>query len=267
MKLTVVGMSGSYAGPESPASSYLVQATDADGKVWSVVLDMGSGAFGALQRHIDPFAVDAIALSHLHPDHCSDLSGFYVYYKYHPDKGTEFTDRGPIPVFAPTDAGERICRAYGLPEGETMEKELAHSRWECRAQVEVGPFQIQAVTVNHPVEAYGFRITGPSEFDPNKQVVLAYSGDTDVCEGLDVVAKDADLFLCEAAFVEGRDDGIQNMHLTGKRAGEVARDAGSKHLVLTHIPSWNDPEVTLAEAKSVYFGQLSVAAPDQTYAI
>lgn len=265
MKLTIVGMAGSYAGPQSPASSYLVQASDNDGRQWSILLDMGSGAFGALQRYVDPFDIDAVALSHLHPDHCSDLSGFYVYYKYHPEKGTEISGRPPIPVFAPSDAGERICRAYGLPDGDTMEGQFAHSRWECSAQVSVGPFEIQAITVNHPVEAYGFRITGPSHEDPTKKVVLAYSGDTDMCPGLDQVAKDADLFLCEAAFVEGRDDGIENIHLTGKRAGQVSEKARSKHLILTHIPSWNDPGATEAEAKETYTGPISIAAPGQTY--
>ena len=265
MKLTIIGMAGSYAGPASPASSYLVQATDGDGRQWSIVLDIGSGAFGALQGYIDPFDVDAIALTHLHPDHCSDLSGYYVYYKYHPELGTEFSDRGSIPIFAPTDAGDRFCRAYGLADGETMEGQFAHHRWECSAHVEVGPFQIQAITVNHPVEAYGFRVTGPSSVDPTKRVVLAYSGDTDECDGLDQIAAGADLFLCEAAFVEGRDDAIADMHLTGLRAGQVATRAGAKELVLTHIPAWNDPAVSEAEARSAYAGPLSVAASGATY--
>lgn len=267
MKLTIVGMAGSYAGPQSPASCYLVQAKDHDGKEWSLVLDMGSGAFGALQRYIDPFEIDAVALSHLHPDHCSDLSGFYVYYKYHPDFGTEFSARGPIPVLAPTDAGERICRAYGLPDGETMEGQFTHLRWECSAHVDLGPFQIQAIEVNHPVEAYGFRITGPSEHDPSRRVVLAYSGDTDVCSGINQIAQDSDLFLCEAAFIEGRDDGIEDMHLTGKRAGKIAAQTDTKHLVLTHIPSWNDPEVSRREAADEFAGELSIAVPGQTYLI
>ena len=69
MRLTVVGCSGSVPGPDSAASSYLVEQ---DG--FRLLLDLGSGAFGALQRHLDPAEVDAVVLSHLHPDHCFDLA-------------------------------------------------------------------------------------------------------------------------------------------------------------------------------------------------
>lgn len=265
MKLTIVGMSGSYAGPKSPASCYLVQATDENARVWSLVLDLGSGAFGALQNYVDPFDVDGVAISHLHPDHCSDLSGYYVYYKYHPVKGTEFSDRGPIPIYAPGGARERFSIAYGLDNGETMENQFAHVKWSCGTRVEVGPFQLEAFEVNHPVEAYGFRITGPSESDPTKRVTLGYSGDTDDCPGVRSIADHADLFLCEAAFVEGRDDGIPDMHLTGRRAAIVARESGAKRLVLTHIPAWNDSTITLDETKNEYSGPISLAEPGAVY--
>ena len=54
MRLTVVGCSGSYPGPDSPASCYLLEADDADGRTWRVLLDLGNGALGALQRYVDP---------------------------------------------------------------------------------------------------------------------------------------------------------------------------------------------------------------------
>ena len=53
MRLTIVGCSGSFAGPASPASSYLVRA-EHDGRDYNLLLDLGSGALGALQRHLDP---------------------------------------------------------------------------------------------------------------------------------------------------------------------------------------------------------------------
>ena len=87
MRLTVVGCSGSYPGPDSPASCYLLEAEHDDGtgsRTWRVLLDLGSGALGALQRYADPLAVDAVLLSHLHADHCLDLCGYYVLRKYHP---------------------------------------------------------------------------------------------------------------------------------------------------------------------------------------
>lgn len=267
MKLTVVGMSGSYPGPTSPASSYLVQAHDADGRLWSLVMDLGSGAFGALQHHVDPFDVDGILISHLHPDHCSDLSGYYVYYKYHPTKGTQYTDRSPIPSYAPGGAANRFADAYGLDEGDSMEEQFRHFLLKDSLQTTIGPFEIETYAVNHPVEAYGFRVTGPSEFDPTHRVVLGYSGDTDDCEGVRKIAHEADLFLCEAAFIDGRDDDIPSMHLTGRRAGVIAREEHSKKLVLTHIPPWNDAMMSYYEAQRQFSGDIAIAAPSATYSI
>lgn len=265
MKLTVVGMSGSFAGPQSPASSYLVQANDADGRVWSVLMDLGSGAFGALQNYVDPFDIDAILVSHLHPDHCSDLSGYYVYYKYHPLLGTQYTDRAAIPVFAPENANARFALAYGLDEGESMDEQFEHLKLSCGQKTSVGPFEIEAFEVNHPVEAYGFRVTGPSQFDPSQRVTIGYSGDTDECEGVRKIARNADLFLSEAAFVEGRDDDVPSMHLTGKRAGIIASQEGAKRLVLTHIPPWNDPNVTYYEARDEFDGTIEIARASAVY--
>ena len=95
MKLTVVGCSGSFPGPDSPASCYLLEQ-EHEGRTWRVLMDLGSGAFGVLQRYVDPLDVDAVLLSHLHADHCLDLCGFYVMRKYHPS--------GPpprLPVWGP----------------------------------------------------------------------------------------------------------------------------------------------------------------------
>ena len=84
MKLTVVGCSGSFAGPGSMASCYLLEA-DHGGRTWRILLDLGSGALGTVQRFIDPLEIDAVLFTHLHPDHFFDISGLYVLWKYHPD--------------------------------------------------------------------------------------------------------------------------------------------------------------------------------------
>ncbi|MDT4924242.1 MAG: hypothetical protein QOG01_1955, partial [Pseudonocardiales bacterium] len=69
MKVTVLGCSGSVPGPDSAASGYLIEAEG-----YRLLLDLGHGAFGALQRYVQPTDVDAIVISHLHPDHCIDLT-------------------------------------------------------------------------------------------------------------------------------------------------------------------------------------------------
>lgn len=265
MRLTAVGCRGSVPGPDSPASSYLVEAEDADGRTWRLLLDLGSGALGSLQRVVDPFALDAVLVTHLHPDHFIDLCPLYVYLRYHPRDGFAVTGgKRPVVVRGPGDLEERLGSAYGLAADETMrcvfDIQTHTPTWS------LGPFTVEVVPVDHPVEAYGLRVHGPSEHDPDRQVVLAYSGDTDECPGAVDVARDADLFLCEAAFVEGRDE-PRGVHLTGLRAGRVAQEAGAKQLVLTHLPPWNEDAVALAEARTAYTGPITVCEPLGVYRV
>ncbi|MCE1180629.1 MAG: MBL fold metallo-hydrolase [Micrococcales bacterium] len=256
MRLTIVGCSGSFAGPESPASSYLVRADDSDGRTWSVVLDLGNGSLGALQRHVRPAELDAVLISHLHPDHCIDLTGLYVVRKYGPTG--ECLDR--LPVHGPAGTAEQLAAAYHGVGPEGMVAEFDFHTLADREPIVIGPFTITPVAVNHPVEAYGFRVEAEGS-------VLAYSGDTDACEALTPLFTGADLVLTDSAFVDGRDD-IEGIHLSGSRAAQAAVDAGGvRRLMLTHIPAWNDPEVCRAQAAAVWPGEVELARPDATYEI
>ncbi|MFZ5871025.1 MAG: MBL fold metallo-hydrolase [Actinomycetota bacterium] len=255
MRLTVVGCSGSFPGPESPASSYLVTADDDAGRTWRVVLDLGNGALGPLQRHARLVDVDAVLVSHLHPDHFLDLCGFYVALKYDPDGEAP----GRLPVWGPPGTSARLAEAYGRPEGSGMGAQLDVRVWADGEPVRVGPFTVTPRRVLHPVEAYGVRVEAPGA-DGGRRV-LAYTGDTDDCPALDELAADADLLLAEAAFHEGRDE-VRGIHLTGRRAGEVATRARARRLVLTHLPPWNDADRALAEARQTYAGPIELARPD-----
>jgi ribonuclease BN (tRNA processing enzyme) len=244
-----VGCAGSFPGPESPASCYLLTA-ERGGRTWRVVMDLGSGALGALQRHTDPMTLDAVLLSHLHPDHCMDLTGLHVMRTHHPS--------GPagalLPVHAPAGAAERLARAHGVTVATTVEDCYAFTDLHCRAELTVGPFRVTPFRVDHPVEAYGFRVECGGS-------TLAFTGDTDSCPELLPLMADADLVLADSAFVEGRDHG-RGVHLTGRRAAEAALAAGGvQRLMLTHIPSWNDPEVCRAQAAQVWPGEVELARP------
>ncbi|PFG42580.1 ribonuclease BN (tRNA processing enzyme) [Isoptericola jiangsuensis] len=260
MRLVTVGVAGSMPGPASPASCYLVQVEDG-GRTWNVLLDLGAGSLGALQRVVDPADLDAVALSHLHPDHCSDLSGLYVYLRYHPERGSVATGVPPrLTVLGPSGARERAAAMYGLTPGEDMDDEYAFATWRAGEPVRVGPLTLEPFVVAHPVEAYGVRVTGPSTLRPGESATLVFSGDTDYCGTLVEGARDADLLLCEAAFQEGRDDGVEaGIHLTGRRAGRVAAEAGARALVLTHLQPWTDPDLTLADARGTYDGPVELA--------
>jgi ribonuclease BN (tRNA processing enzyme) len=239
MRLTIVGCSGSYPGPDSPASCYLVEH---DGH--SVVLDLGNGAFGALQRHVDVLDVDAVVLSHLHADHCLDLTSYYVWRRYRPE--------GPahaIPVIGPAGTADRMARAYDLPPEPGM-----HGEFEFRDHVavtEVGPFRISTARVNHPVEAYATRVEGGGRS-------LVFSGDTGESDALVELSRGVDVALYEASLLE-RYDVPPNLHLTAKQAAEHAIRADAGRLVLTHLVPWTSRDETLAEATAAYDGDLTLA--------
>lgn len=247
MRLTVVGCSGSFSGPESPASSYLVQA-EHEGRTWNLLLDLGSGALGALQRHVDPDTLDAVALSHLHPDHCVDMTGLYVMRRYRPQGPVP----GRLPVHGPTGTAARLASMYHGLEPGGMDEHFAVEEVADAVPFTVGPFTVTPYAVEHPVEAYGYRVEADG-------TVLAFSGDTDDCPNLDRLLAGADLALLDSAFVDGRDD-VRGIHLSGSRAAAAAlRAGGVRRLVLTHVPAWNDRAVCAAQAAEVWGGPVDVA--------
>lgn len=251
MKLTVIGCSGSFPGPESPASCYLLEAEDG-GRTWRLLLDMGSGALGWLQRVVDPLALDGVLLSHLHADHCLDLCGYYVMRKYHPDGA-----QPRLPVWGPQHTARRMAKAYDLDEDPGMNEEFDFRTYS--DGLRIGPFEVEAVPVDHPVEAYGLRVTCQGR-------ALAYTGDSGPCDSLIRLAKDADLLLAEASFRE-RDENPERIHLTGAECGRVAAESGARRLVITHVPPWFDAEEMAAEARGAWDGPVDVAAQGRVFEV
>ncbi len=256
VRLTIIGCSGSFPGPESPASCYLVEAEG-----FRLLIDLGSGALGAVQRHASLYEIDAICLSHLHADHCLDLCDYSVARSFHPDG-----PRPPIPVYAPAQAAERIGRALvadpaadargGGGQGRGI-TDMFGFITITPGTMEIGPLRVTAARVNHPVETYGFRLEHAGRS-------LAYSADTGPTDALIGLARDAEVLLCEASFVEPAGAGApalpENLHLTGRQAGQHAARAGAGQLVLTHLVPWNDTSRTLDEAGQAFDGPLSLAA-------
>jgi ribonuclease BN (tRNA processing enzyme) len=268
VRLTVVGCSGSTSGPESPASCYLVQAPH-EGRTFSLVLDLGPGSFGALYRYVDPRAVDAYALSHLHPDHCLDLCGAYVAGKYSVP-GQEWA--APA-VYAPAGAGDRIAQAYDTParRGDSREPGASIGAWfgfrTWQPEQQIGPFRVATTEVDHPVEAYALRVTETGGDGGS----LVYSGDTGPCEALVELARGedgsgVDLLLVESAFLAVNDNPA-GIHLTGAEAAEIGERAGVSQVVLTHIPPWHVPEEVLTEATPHFSGPTSLAVTGRVWTI
>jgi ribonuclease BN (tRNA processing enzyme) len=249
MRLTVLGCAGSFPGPDSACSAYLVEA---DG--FRLMVDFGPGALSALQRHASLHSIDAILLSHLHGDHMFDACSYVVVRRYAPD--------GPypkLPLYAPTGGKERMTGAYGSPDEGPLE-DVYEFHTLHPGTFPIGPFQITAERVNHPVETFGFRLEHNSR-------VLAYSADTAMCDSLLRLAQDADVFLCEASYLDGVDN-PPDLHLTGREAGQVATKAGVGRLLLTHLVSaWGSEAATFEAAVSAFGGPVHVVRSGEQYQV
>ena len=227
---------------ESGGSCYLLEAEG-----FRLLVDLGTGSFGPLQRYVDLAGIDAICVSHLHADHCLDLHIYRVARQYGPAGLMP-----PIPVYGPAGTAERIALVNSA-DGDAGLRERFTFGTLTPGTREIGPFRITNAHMNHPVETFGFRV----EHDG---WTLAYSADTGESEALTDLARNADLLLCEAAFLDGLDH-PPGVHLSGRQAGEHAAKAGAGALMLTHLVAGNDPDRSLAEASAAYPGPLSRARP------
>jgi len=252
MRVTVVGCSGSLPGPLGPASCYLVEA---DG--FRLVVDLGNGALGALQSYCAIRDIDAVVVTHLHPDHCMDLLPLYVARTYHPSVDSS-VGMPVIPVHAPAGAATHLAHAYGKVEPPGLTGRFDFVDWSPGPR-QIGPLTVTAALMVHPVPNWALRIE-------HEGAVLAYSGDTGATDALVELARGADLALFESAFEQVRDaEAPKDVHLTGHEAGDHATRAGAQRLVLTHLPPWNDAAVSLASARTSYAGPVEVARPGATY--
>lgn len=253
MQLTVLGCSGSLCGPASPASGYLLTVPGEQ----PVVLDFGPGVLGALQRYMDPSAV-AVLLSHLHADHCIDLAGLLVWRRYAPS-----TLGGKTALYGPPGTANRIGAASSeYPDSiDDITDTFDVDTWVDGSEVKVGGMTVVPRKVNHPPQTYGLRITGPED------QTLAFSGDTGMCDEVVDLARNADVFLCEASWTHDPENRPPDLHLSGVEAGQIAARAEVKQLALTHIPPWTDTEAMVNEARSEFDGPIFAVAPGQVIII
>ena len=216
---------------------------------------------GRLLNYLDPADLDAVALSHLHADHCTDIVGMQVYRRWIPG--------GPLdrnPVYSPQDGLARTRQIGGDPQEETYAGEFDFHTIGPGDVVEVGPMLVEAFEAEHTVPAVGLRIMGPSESDPRAEAAFAYTGDTDLCDTEVEMARGVDLLLSECAFEDGRDT-VRGVHMVGSRAGELASRAGVGRLLLTHLQPWTDPETVRRAAEGVFDGPVRCVKPGEAYRV
>lgn len=237
LTLTVLGCSGSYPGPGQACSGYLVRGGGAC--VW---LDAGSGTLANLQRFVGLGDVDAVVLSHEHPDHWSDIEGFYVALTYGSAR------RVGVPVYAP-------AAVRSLTTGP-MEPAFAWHVVGDGDRVAVGGLSFLFSRTDHGPETLACRVDGDGSS-------LAYSADTGPGWSLSALGGPVDLALCEASYTDDK-QGVPG-HLTARQAGAMARGAGARRLLLTHLWPTIDRLQSAAEATEAYGAPVEVAHMNREY--
>ena len=237
LSVTVLGCSGSYPGRGEACSGYLVRGAGAT--VW---LDAGSGTMANLQHHVDLDEVDAVVLSHEHPDHWNDIEGFYVAMRY-----GERPRRG-IPVFAP--AGVRAKTSKRMDP--TFDWRIVRDG----ASGSVGGLRLRFSRTDHGPETLAVRIDGDGQS-------LGYSADTGPRWSLASLGAGLDLALCESSYC-GDKAGAPG-HLTAGQAGADARAAGARRLLLTHFWPTVDREQCAREAAAAFGGPVEIATTNEEY--
>lgn len=242
LRLRVLGCSGGYPGAGRPCSGYLLEA--AGRRIW---FDAGGGTLAELQRHCSLAELDAIWISHLHPDHCSDLP---LAYHVLAIGGSDRPE--PLPVLGPSGWSRRMddfVAKAGAMAGAFDVVELADGE-----RVQFGDLTMEAVATVHGIETYGFRAAAGGR-------TLTYSADSGPCDALARLAVGSDLFLCEAFLSPGgpvapRPNAIS---LTPEQAGRYAEQGRAGRLVLTHLPPGADPAQARSRAGELFAGTVEVA--------
>jgi ribonuclease BN (tRNA processing enzyme) len=243
VELIVVGAHGTWASAGGATSGFLVRH---DG--YTILLDMGSGTVAKLQEHIGLFDLDAILISHSHPDHVVDLYTYLFARLFSPQKPAR------IPLFVAPKVVERVSPLLADDSGDMKLAEGFDVRpIDAGDVVESGPFRIAARAMTHSVPTVGVRLEADG-------AVLAYSADTGPTDELTPLARDAGVLIADASWQDDGEDGRPPIHMTAREAGDAATTAGSEALVLAHLRPYLDPERSLREASESFRGPVQVAA-------
>ncbi len=253
VKLTVLGCSGPVPRPGQACCGYLLQHDKSN-----ILLDCGSGVLSNLQKHLEYWRVDAIVISHMHADHCFDLLAYRTALRldmFHPLSAR-------MPLYLPPGGRQTlaaVAAAMGHAEGYFDEAfDIAEYAETDGQPLQLAGLRLTFRPTKHRILTYGVRIEG--------EATLTYSADSGVSPELADLAKDADLFLCEATFQ--RETNFPNRpHLKATEAGEIAQQAGAKRLLLTHIWHQLDPRRSIEEAGTSYKGAIEAAQEGQTYGV
>ncbi|WP_027364140.1 MBL fold metallo-hydrolase [Desulfotruncus alcoholivorax] len=257
MKLTVLGCWAPYPRPGEACSGYLLQSNTTN-----LMLEAGNGSFAELTRHIHYTSLSGQIITHFHPDHYAD-----IYCLRHAVEGARREGRinAKISLFIPRDPVEisskiadyteafNINIIDDIPVGEEINGLKLRT-------ASAGDLKLYFIPTMHSLPGYAVLVKsqGKSFF---------FSGDTGASEMIKKTARDADLFLCEASGLDQDADYLKNFHLTARQAGELAKAANARRLLITHFWPEYEPHELVNQARSGFGGGVEAAVQGNIYTI
>jgi ribonuclease BN (tRNA processing enzyme) len=248
LQLDVLGAGPAYTDrPGAAGAAYLLRAGST-----AIVLDLGQGAFPRLAAQIEPSALDAILVSHLHPDHFIDLVALRHYLRW------QFQPTRHVRVIAPAGLEARIDALHDDPgfTAASLDVEPIGA-----GQVAIGELSVEAARVTHTPDSHAFRVSAGGG-----GVGLVYSGDCGRAEDLDRLVQAGDVILSEVSFGPGPvpHDAI---HLDGPSVGALAARTGAGRVLLTHLQMGFDQAATAASVAAAYRGPIDFVEPGARFTI
>jgi len=240
MQLTVLGGCGAWPTSVQACSGYLVEYAG-----FRLLVDPGYATLPRLLDHGTVDAVDAVLISHGHPDHCADLNPLLR------ARGLSDAPPPPLPVYAPHGAADAVL---ALDRPGMLAAAYRLHEFKPGDRFDIGPFTTETWLLPHFVPNAGIRLTTPD-------AVLAYTGDTGPSPDIPRLAQGADLLLSEATYIRRVPTADAPYLLTARLAGQYAEQAGAARLMLTHLWPGTDPEAAREAAADAFAHPIDVAAP------
>ena len=265
MRLTILGKSPSWQDADGACSGYLLEEGET-----CVLVDCGNGVFSKLRRYRDYGSVDAVVISHLHADHFLDLVPYSYALTYAPK-------RQPVPIqrwpgdpdpkkprlICPPGSRETFRRIVGSwGNDDLIENAFELEEYEVADKPQVGSLRIEFTHVPHFTETFALKINSTA----NGGGCLAYGADSSPNPEVVEFARGADLLMIEATLPRPERTGMRG-HLTPREAGEHARAAEVKHVLLTHMSDEMDELWARREAEAGFGGPVDIAVEGAVYTI
>lgn len=244
MEIEVLGKSNAWPDAGGACSGYLVRDDD-----FTLLVDCGTGVFAKLRARQRFDAVDAILLSHLHPDHYLDLIPYSQALRFAPA-----VKHPRLPLFGPPGTAELLRGLAAVGAGEQLDAAFELHEYDPAAELALGPLSLRFAAVPHFIETYACRIAAADGSS------FTYGADCRFNRELIDLARGSDLLLVEATLGAAAPPPAGGGHMTARQAGETGQLAGVHSLLVSHFSDTLDQAVLASAAAEGFGGAVTLAS-------